>query len=246
HPNYLRLGLLPNSKSVKIDQVRDILAQLSQYPLESGRRVVVLEDFDLFTVAAQNALLKAIEEPDDVTVFILTATNEKSVLPTILSRCRLQRLPAWPDDLLETFLIGRGLPAQTARDLVPLSGGSPGSALRLAGDEDFWGLKSRADKALLSLTNASQLPEVSDQFKEFRQESKQLLDYLEAKAIASFTPNASDPSDPEAFGKASRKHRAMLESLFLAQRQRASNVSWQGIADQLLLTILEEYQPCPW
>lgn len=246
HPNRLWLGLMPNAKSVKIDQVRDMLAQLSQYPLESGRRVVILEDFDLFTMPAQNALLKAIEEPDEITVFILTATNEKAVLPTILSRCRLQRLPAWPDDLLESFLAGQGFSAQTARDLVPLSGGSPGTALRLSGDEDFWTLKSRADEALLGLVDTSRLPETSDQLKEFRQEASQLLDYLEAKAIASFDPSASAKSDPQDFYDASRKHRAMLESLFLARRQRASNVTWQGTADQLLLNILEENQPCLW
>jgi len=246
HPNCLRLGLLPNTKSIKIDQVREILAQLSQYPLESGRRAVILEDFDLFTVPAQNALLKAIEEPDEVTVFILTATNEKSVLPTILSRCRFQRLPAWPDDLLESHLISQGFSTQTARDLVPLSGGSPGTAMRMAGNEDFWALKSRADTVLFSPADLSQIPEISEQLKEFRQEAEQLLNYLEAKALASFSAGAPEHPDPEAYYEASLKHRAMLESLFLARRQRASNVTWQGIADQLLLNILEDNQPCPW
>ncbi|NLG57686.1 MAG: DNA polymerase III subunit delta' [Clostridiales bacterium] len=246
HPDHLVLRLLPNAKSIKIDQVRDILSQLSQYPLEGGRRVVVLEDFDLFTVPAQNALLKAIEEPDQATSFILTATNEKAVLSTILSRCRLQRLPAWPDEALASFLTSRGLCEKTVQDLVPLSGGSPGTAMRLAEDEDFWSLKTRADEAFLGLRGPLGLPEASDKLKDFRQEASQLMDYLETKAIVSFNPETLNQSDPDTRRTASLRHRALLESLFLARRQLASNVTWQGIADQLLLNILEENQPCPW
>ncbi|MGI6686874.1 MAG: hypothetical protein ACOX6Y_00685 [Christensenellales bacterium] len=239
HPNLLVVRAKPGEKSIKIDQVRDMLAQLKSYPLEKGRRTVILEDFDLFTVPAQNALLKAIEEPDAATVYVLTTTNEKAVLPTILSRCLLQRLPAWPDAMVVDFLHNNGLFDQEVRKLVPLASGSPGTALLLEHDEDFWALKAKADQAITALKDLSGLPEASDQLKDLRLDANQLFDYLEVRAHADFA--RSKPLSPEA----KRKHRAMLEAIFLARRQRASNVSWQGIADQMLLNISEEYLSCP-
>ncbi len=246
HPNLHVIRLNPGEKSIKIDQVREMLSQLKRYPLEQNRRAVILEDFDYFTPPAQNALLKAIEEPDEATVFVLTAVNEKAVLPTILSRCRLQRMPAWPDDVLEAFLTDKGLPAQTARDLITLASGSPGTALMLVDDEDFWQLKSKADSALSGLAELSGLPAASDLLKDYRQDASQLLDYLESRAHVVFSAASSQTHDPEEWLTASRKHREMLESLFAARRLRASNVTWQGITDHLLLNILEEQHSCHW
>lgn len=246
HPNLHVIRLNAGEKSIKIDQVRDMLSQLKRYPLEQGRRAVLLEDFDHFTHAAQNALLKAIEEPDEATVFILTAVNEKAVLPTILSRCRLQRMPAWPDEMLESLLIERGLPTQTARDLIPLASGSPGAALMRADDEGFWQLKSRADASVSQLKSLSDLPAASELLKDYRQDADQVFDYLESRAHAAFGASLSQADDPQDMLAASRKHREMLESLFTARRLRASNVTWQGNTDQLLLNILEENQSCQW
>lgn len=246
HPNLLIIRAKPGEKSIKIDQVRDILAQLKAYPLEKGRRAVLLEDFDLFTVPAQNALLKAIEEPDDATVYLLTAENEKAVLPTILSRCHLQRMTAWPDSMLNAFLTGRGLGEHEAASLTALASGSPGTALLLQSDEDFWQLKSKADSAINSLEQTADLVSASDQLKDFRFDADQLLDYLETKAHADFSEASQQSADADAIRERSRKHRAMLEALFLARRQRASNVTWQGITDQLLLNLTEEQTSCPW
>jgi DNA polymerase III delta prime subunit len=53
-----------------------------------GWRVVVMEDADRLTESAANALLKAIEEPGNRTVWLLCAPTLHDVLPTIRSRCR--------------------------------------------------------------------------------------------------------------------------------------------------------------
>ena len=246
HPNLILLRLQTGEKSIKIDQVRDMLAQLQGYPLEPGRRAVILEDFDRFTPPAQNALLKAIEEPDESTVFILTAVNEKAVLPTILSRCRLMRMPAWPDEMLEELLLARGLPAQTVKDLIPLAFGSPGRAMALAEDEAFWQLKSRADTALSELKDLADLPAASEQLRDARQDAGQVLDYLEMRAHAALSEASLHPQDQKSLPAASREHRDMLEAIFTARRYHASNVSWQGITDQLLLDILEGHPSCHW
>ena len=49
--------------SIKIDEVRELLARVAWAPSMGGWRVVVMEDADRLTESAANALLKAIEEP---------------------------------------------------------------------------------------------------------------------------------------------------------------------------------------
>ena len=72
--------------SIKIDEVRELLARVAWAPSMGGWRVVVMEDADRLTESAANALLKAIEEPGNRTVWLLCAPTLHDVLPTIRSR----------------------------------------------------------------------------------------------------------------------------------------------------------------
>ena len=74
--------------SIKIDEVRELLTRVAWAPSMGGWRVVVMEDADRLTESAANALLKAIEEPGNRTVWLLCAPTLHDVLPTIRSRCR--------------------------------------------------------------------------------------------------------------------------------------------------------------
>jgi DNA polymerase-3 subunit delta' len=74
--------------SLKIDEVREIIARASWEPSSSRFRVVVIEDAERLTESAANALLKAIEEPGIRTIWLLCAPTVEDVLPTIRSRCR--------------------------------------------------------------------------------------------------------------------------------------------------------------
>jgi DNA polymerase-3 subunit delta' len=85
----------PESKSrqIRIEQIRDvILAQMSQTAYEGGWRAAVLVGAERMTEAAQNALLKTLEEPPPRTVLILLSDDSSQLLPTILSRCQRIRL----------------------------------------------------------------------------------------------------------------------------------------------------------
>ncbi|MEY4623852.1 MAG: hypothetical protein RLZZ07_482 [Actinomycetota bacterium] len=74
--------------SLKIDEVREIIARASWEPSSSRFRVVVIEDAERLTESAANALLKAIEEPGVRTIWLLCSPTVEDVLPTIRSRCR--------------------------------------------------------------------------------------------------------------------------------------------------------------
>ena len=74
--------------SIKVEEIRELLIRVAWAPSLGGWRVVVMEDADRLTESAANALLKAIEEPDSRTVWLLCAPTLHDVLPTIRSRCR--------------------------------------------------------------------------------------------------------------------------------------------------------------
>lgn len=70
-----------------IVDVREARSRIAHTTFDGGRRVVMCERADQLTPEAGNALLVSIEEPPAHTMFVLFAPHEKSVLPTIASRC---------------------------------------------------------------------------------------------------------------------------------------------------------------
>lgn len=73
--------------AIKIDQIRDVVERAAYRPFEGRRRVVVIDEADALMAPAQNALLKTLEEPPSLSVFILVTTRPDMLLPTVRSRC---------------------------------------------------------------------------------------------------------------------------------------------------------------
>ncbi len=95
HPDYIRLTLADDKKTIGVEQVRETLIKESSIrPFTAKRKVFVVEDAEAMTVQAQNALLKVLEEPPDYAVFILLTESKEKLLDTVLSRTlKLQLLP---------------------------------------------------------------------------------------------------------------------------------------------------------
>ncbi len=92
HDNYEDFYLIePDGMSVKVKQIEDLQDELKKKPVGS-RHLVVIKDADSMVVAAQNKLLKTLEEPFPGTVIMLLSENRENLLETIRSRCVLYRL----------------------------------------------------------------------------------------------------------------------------------------------------------
>lgn len=72
---------------IKVDTARRIRSECAVYPGDSDRRIFLIRHAQNMNAAAQNALLKLLEEPPEYAFFILMTENESAILPTILSRC---------------------------------------------------------------------------------------------------------------------------------------------------------------
>ena len=122
--------------SIKIDEVRELLARVAWAPSMGGWRVVVMEDADRLTESAANALLKAIEEPGNRTVWLLCAPTLHDVRPTIRSRCRHLQLVTPSTQAVAQVLQNRdGISPQMADFAARVSQGHIGRARYLAKNE---------------------------------------------------------------------------------------------------------------
>ena len=77
-----------NKTSIGISDVRDILHVSHMKPYEGSYRITIIDDAELMTMEASNALLKTLEEPAEQNVFLLITSNEETLIPTIKSRCQ--------------------------------------------------------------------------------------------------------------------------------------------------------------
>jgi DNA polymerase-3 subunit delta' len=122
--------------SIGVDDIRDLVRRAALAPVGARWQVMIVEDADRLTDHACNALLKAIEEPTERTVWLLCAPTSEDVLGTIRSRCRSLALstPATgevADFLVRTDGVSEALASYAAR----ASQGHIGRARALARDE---------------------------------------------------------------------------------------------------------------
>lgn len=88
----------PTDGTISIGTIRELknFLQLKTTGNQDIRRVVLIEDAESMNQEAQNALLKILEEPPTDTVLLLTASNVRGLLQTIISRVQkinLQKVP---------------------------------------------------------------------------------------------------------------------------------------------------------
>ncbi|XOV78172.1 MAG: AAA family ATPase [Aestuariibacter sp.] len=84
HPDFIQVVA---DKSIGVDAVRGAISQLLHTSQLSGSKVLFVDQAQLMTVAAANALLKTLEEPTANTYILLTCQSLHELLPTVLSRC---------------------------------------------------------------------------------------------------------------------------------------------------------------
>jgi DNA polymerase-3 subunit delta' len=122
--------------SIGVKDVRDLVRSAALAPVGRRWQIIVVEDADRLTEHSYNALLKAIEEPADRTVWMLCAPTVEDVLPTIRSRCRLVTLTTPTADDVAAFLVRtEGVPDALASYSARASQGHIGRARALARDE---------------------------------------------------------------------------------------------------------------
>ncbi len=85
-------------REIYVDQIRDIVSDAAVMPNEADTKVYILRDAGTMNAAAQNALLKILEEPPRFVAFILITDSAEALLETVRSRCAVRYRSVGEDD----------------------------------------------------------------------------------------------------------------------------------------------------
>ena len=93
HPDVSRTAPAPDKQEITVEQIRALRADAYIRPNEGKRKVYVISPADAMNPAAQNALLKVLEEGPAYAAFLLDTDRPGKLLDTVRSRCELLALP---------------------------------------------------------------------------------------------------------------------------------------------------------
>ncbi len=174
------IGAENKQGNITAHECNDIIRKLSLKSFESGYKILIMW-LPEYLGNEGNKLLKLIEEPPPDTLFILVAENESLILPTIISRTQLVRVPAIAGTDLEEALQSRAQTgAAQARQVAAVSEGNYREALQLlqhAGD-DLLDLLRDWLNAIVKGGPVAQVKWIEETAKMGRERQKQFLRYF--------------------------------------------------------------------
>jgi DNA polymerase III subunit delta' len=174
------IGAENKQGNITAHECNDIIKKLSLKSFESPYKILILW-MPEYLEKEGNKLLKIIEEPPPNTLFILVAENESLILPTIVSRCQLVKIPMLEAKEIEEALVSRNnTDAKKARQVAATSDGNYRDALQQLqhADEDWQSLLRDWLNAILKTGPAAQTKWVEEISRLGREKQKQFLRYF--------------------------------------------------------------------
>lgn len=143
HPDLLLVAVPDGKRDIGVDQVRTLKRSVHIRAVSGRGKVAIVNEAERLTPAAQNALLKTLEEPPAGVFLVLVTASPDALLSTVRSRC--QRIPFPPLSAAAVAAILRerhGVDAADADALAAAAEGSAGRALRL---RELWSGNERVE-----------------------------------------------------------------------------------------------------
>ena len=128
---------LPKANNIKINSIRDIKKFLSLNYSDVAYRIILISEAHLMNEAAQNALLKNLEEPPEGVIFIICTPYPEKLRETIRSRCWLINFhPLSKINIKKILKEYYSIEPELAESVATFAGGSITTALKLI-ENDF-------------------------------------------------------------------------------------------------------------
>lgn len=166
--------------SLGVEEIREQLCNTMDIkPFSSPYKIYIVSEAEKMTEAAQNALLKTIEEPPEYGVVILLTSNISALLPTIQSRCLTLEFRPLSTATVENFLTSQcEVPDYLAKASAAFAQGNLGKAMRYAKSEDFI---ERKDQILNLLRRVKDMPlyDMLDVIKDLGTRKDEIRDYID-------------------------------------------------------------------
>ena len=170
--------------SLGVDEIREQLCNTMDIkPFSSPYKIYLVPEAEKMTEAAQNALLKTIEEPPEYGIVILMTSNISALLPTIQSRCLTMEFRPLSTAVVESYVKEHcQVPDYQARASAASAQGNLGKAMRYAKSEDFI---ERKDHIISLLRHVEQmdLSEMLAVIKDLGTRKDEVRDYIDLMVL---------------------------------------------------------------
>lgn len=121
-----------------IDAIRRVIESMRFSPINGDKKVILLDEAHMLTPSAQEALLKALEEPPSYVHWVICTTNPEALKPTFKRRCHNYELEPLKDSevhkLMQMVLEKEdreSVPSEVREKIIELSDGSAGQVMKL-------------------------------------------------------------------------------------------------------------------
>jgi DNA polymerase-3 subunit delta' len=173
------IGAENKQGNITANECNDIIHKLSLKSFESEYKVLIMW-MPEYLGAEGNKLLKLIEEPPANTLFILVAENETLLLPTIVSRCQMIKIPRLEPADIETALIENKIDPLKARQVAATAEGNYREAIQLLqnAEEDWQALLRDWLNSIIKTGPIAQTKWVEETSRLGREKQKQFLRYF--------------------------------------------------------------------
>ena len=173
------IGAENKQGNITANECNDIIHKLSLKSFESEYKVLIMW-MPEYLGAEGNKLLKLIEEPPPYTLFILVAENETLLLPTIVSRCQMIKIPMLETADIEAALIDSKIDPLKARQVAATAEGNYREALQLLqhAEEDWQSILRDWLNSIIKTGPIAQTKWVEETSRLGREKQKQFLRYF--------------------------------------------------------------------
>ena len=122
---------------IPVAEAAEIVRKLSLKSFESDFKIMIIWLPEKMNPETANKLLKIIEEPPAMTLFILVSEEDDKLLPTITSRCQHIRIPAISTGALSAHLeMVAGIEPAKASEIAAIANGNMVRAMDLVRDDE--------------------------------------------------------------------------------------------------------------
>ena len=169
---------------ISVGEIREqIVNTVEIMPYKGPYKIYIVDEAEKMNAAAQNAILKTIEEPPEYGIVILMTSNISALLPTIQSRCLTMEFRPLSTAVVESYVKEHcQVPDYQARASAAFAQGNLGKAMRYAKSEDFI---ERKDHIISLLRHVEQmdLSEMLAVIKDLGTRKDEVRDYIDLMVL---------------------------------------------------------------
>ncbi|NLP46342.1 MAG: DNA polymerase III subunit delta' [Epulopiscium sp.] len=242
-------------KSIGVDDIREqIRDDIEIKPYQYPYKIYIIEDGDTMTVAAQNALLKTLEEPPAYGIIFLLSSNYQRFLPTIVSRCVLLQLKPLSQVQVENYMIHRlQIPDYQAKLYAHFAQGNIGKAKKIVKDPIFIEMRNQVIEWVdqIHKVDLVSLFQMQKEFEKYKDQIQEVLDlfYTWYRDILLIKQLGENPyiihQDQQKYllkqaqGLSYNRIGQCLDNIRIAKDQLLKNANFQLTIEMLLLKLKE-------